>query len=235
MATTVEFAVTTKAGETRKRLEIDRLVVAGWAGRHRQAMEAHIRELEALGVARPSKTPTFYRVSHNLVTTAPSIQVSGDQSSGEAEVVVLGTDDGILVSVGSDHTDRLVERDGVTLSKQLCAKPVSSHAWLYDELVDHWDKLLLKSYLHQGGRRILYQTGSVSANKDPAELIDGFNKDSQASGNRQFGPGDVMLCGTLPVHGDIRGGEAFEVVLHDPVLLRELTHVYHIEALPIED
>ena len=141
----------------------------------------------------------------------------------------------MLVSVGSDHTDRLVERDGVTLSKQLCAKPVSSRAWRYDELVDHWDELVLESYLHQEGQRTLYQKGSVAANKDPLELIDGFNKDLRASGDRKFGSGDAMFCGTLPVHGDIRSGEAFEVVLHDPVLCREITNVYHIEVLPIED
>ena len=33
--------------------EIDSLVIAGWTGRNVVALEAHIKELEAIGVKRP--------------------------------------------------------------------------------------------------------------------------------------------------------------------------------------
>ena len=33
--------------------EIDSLVIAGWTGRNVEALEAHIKELEAIGVKRP--------------------------------------------------------------------------------------------------------------------------------------------------------------------------------------
>ena len=42
-------------------LDPDRLVVAGWTGRDAAAVEHHIEELAALGVARPSTVPVFYR------------------------------------------------------------------------------------------------------------------------------------------------------------------------------
>jgi hypothetical protein len=37
------------------------LVVAGWTGRNVAALEAHIKELEAIGVKRPKTVPIFYR------------------------------------------------------------------------------------------------------------------------------------------------------------------------------
>jgi len=34
---------------------------------------------------------------------------------------------------GRDHTDRKAETIGVSLSKQLCAKPVPAKSWRYSE------------------------------------------------------------------------------------------------------
>ena len=44
------------------------LVIAGWTGRDVEALEAHITELEQLGVPRPSSVPCFYRVGENQFT-----------------------------------------------------------------------------------------------------------------------------------------------------------------------
>ena len=51
------------------------LVVAGWTGRNVAALEAHIKELEAIGVKRPKTVPIFYRVSRSLLTTDDTIEV----------------------------------------------------------------------------------------------------------------------------------------------------------------
>ena len=67
------------------RREIKHLVIAGWTGRNVEALEKHIRELEALGVKRPKSTPIFYRVSADLLTTRPSIEVLGTGSTGDSE------------------------------------------------------------------------------------------------------------------------------------------------------
>ena len=42
---------------------IKSLVIAGWTGRNVAALEAHIKELEAIGVKRPKTVPIFYRVA----------------------------------------------------------------------------------------------------------------------------------------------------------------------------
>ena len=99
---------------------------------------AHIRELEELGIPRPSRTPIYYRCAAALLTTGDHIQVPGSTSSGEVEFVLVGSDDGLLLALGSDHTDRELEKTGVTLSKQLCAKPVAGRAWRLTDVASHW-------------------------------------------------------------------------------------------------
>ena len=49
---------------------VKNLVIAGWTGRNVAALEAHIKELEALGVKRPKSVPIFYRVAAQLLTNA---------------------------------------------------------------------------------------------------------------------------------------------------------------------
>ena len=215
----------TKAGEEALAAAVDALVIAGWTGRNREAMEAHIAELEAIGIARPKTVPMFYRVAAGLLTTAAEIQVSGPHSSGEAETVILNLDGRHYVAVGSDHTDRQAETVGVSLSKQMCAKPVGPAVWPYDEVAGHWDDLILRSWIEEDGGRSLYQEGAVAAMRPPAEL-QGLYGD--------LPEGAAMFGGTLAVRGEIRPAAAFEMELDDPVLGRRLRHRYAIVPLPVE-
>lgn len=207
---------------------IRNLVIAGWTGRNVEALEAHIRELEAIGVKRPRTVPIFYRVAVSLLTVAPTIQVMADKSSGEVEFVLYALDDAMWLGVGSDHTDRLAETVGVTLSKQMCAKPVGPTLWRYDEVLPHWDRLVLRSFVEDGSGRRLYQEGPVTNMRSPEDLIRLY------AGGDRLAPGTAMFCGTFAVHGDICYSGGFEMELEDPVLGRKLTHRYAIEQLPNE-
>jgi hypothetical protein len=207
---------------------LNNLVIAGWTGRNVAALEAHIRELEAIGVKRPKTVPIFYRVACSLMTTALFIEVMADKSSGEVEFVLFADDDGLWVGLGSDHTDRKAETVGVTLSKQLCAKPVGATLWRYDEVKPHWDKLVLRSYVPDGGKRRLYQEGPVTNMRSPEELIRLY------TGGDRLAPGTAMFCGTFAVHGEISYSGTFDMELEDPVLGRKLTHGYKIVSLPDE-
>jgi hypothetical protein len=208
--------------------EIDSLVIAGWTGRNVEALEAHIKELEAIGVKRPKSVPIFYRVACSLLTTATAIEVMADKSSGEVEFVLYALNDGLWLGVGSDHTDRKAETVGVTLSKQLCAKPVGATLWRYDEVKPHWDKLKLRSYVPDGGKRRLYQEGPVTNMRSPEELIRLY------TGGDKLKAGTAMFCGTFAVHGEISYSGTFDMELEDPVLGRKLTHGYKIVSLPDE-
>jgi len=214
-----------------RRLElsaIKTLVIAGWTGRNTEALEAHIKELEAIGVKRPKTVPIFYRVAYSLLTTAASIEVMADKSSGEVEFVLFSFDDGLWVGLGSDHTDRKAETIGVTLSKQLCAKPVGTTLWRYDEIKPHWDKLTLRAFVPDGGTRRLYQEGPVTNMRSPEELIRLY------AGGDKLPPGTAMFCGTFAVHGAISYSGTFDMELEDPVLGCRLTHRYSIVSLPDE-
>ena len=52
--------------------------------------------------------------------------ISADESSGEVEFVLIGWQGRTFVGLGSDHTDRKVESYSVTVSKQMCDKPMAS-------------------------------------------------------------------------------------------------------------
>jgi len=199
---------------------VTELVIAGWTGRDEQALRKHIRELEEIGVKPPKSTPIFYRVSSNLFCFSTEIQVSGPATSGEVEFVLVRTENELLVAVGSDHTDRKAETIGVSLSKQLCAKPVSNESWRYEEVKPHWERLVLRAWADGE----LYQEGPVTAMRSPEDLMARY----------PLKPGHAMFCGTLAAKGGIRPAGRFRMELEDPVLKRKLSHEYAIKVLPVE-
>ncbi|TPW29994.1 DUF2848 domain-containing protein [Martelella alba] len=225
----LSMTVSSAAGEKPTEITIETLVIAGWAGRDKDAMEHHIQELEALGVARPKQTPTYYRVSAARLTTAETIEASGKASSGEIEPVVLASDGKLFVGIGSDHTDREAETVGVTISKQMCEKPVSATVWPFEEVAEHWDKLILRSYIVENGARKLYQEGGVASLLHPADTM------AKYTGGKQLEDGTALFCGTLPAIGGIRSSDRFEGEIEDPVLGRSITFQYAIKTLPVAD
>lgn len=225
---TMTFEVDGAAGKAARAITVHQLVVAGWTGRDVVAMEAHIRELEELGVKRPAYTPVFYRVAAQRLDAQPAVQVSGTASSGEVEFLLVKDAGEILVGIASDHTDREVETYGITVSKQMCEKPCGPVLWRLADVQDHWDRLILRSYATIDGERVLYQEGNTTAMRAPADLLAKF-----AERGGEFTDGSAMLCGTLAAIGGIRPAQRFEIELEDPVLGRTLRHAYSIETLPI--
>jgi hypothetical protein len=211
--------------------EIRDLIIAGWTGRDKEAVEHHIAELEAIGVARPRTVPCFYRVGSNLLTTDAQLDMTGTDASGEVEFVLVSLPDGMYIGIGSDHTDRKVETYGVTVSKQMCPKPVSQELWPLQDVAGHWDSLLLRSWVTRDGKRELYQEGSVAKMLAPQDLIRRYLD----GGAGTLPVGTAMYCGTLSVIGKIGGGEKFEVELEDPVKKRSLRHAYSVRSLAYTD
>jgi hypothetical protein len=211
----------------RQAVPIEQLVIAGWTGRDAAAVEKHIQELEAIGVRRPASVPIFYRAAAARLTTDTLIEATGESSGGEVEFVLLQHRERLWVGAGSDHTDRQVEKYGVTVSKQMCDKPVAPVFWAYDDVVAHWERLLLRAYVTETGARVLYQEGPVTAMLDPAGLIARF------VGSSGLCEGTLMFCGTLAARGGVRPTEEFEFELEDPVLGRTIKHGYRVQSLPV--
>jgi len=223
----LQFQRLSKTGEDRVGVEIDQLIIAGWAGRNEAAIEHHIEELAALGIPRPSTTPLYYRVAAQTLTQDGRLVVLGPDSSGEVEPVVVAMADGLWIGIGSDHTDRKAEAQGIALSKQLCGKPVGRHLWSYADVEDHWDELEIRSWAIIDGERVLYQESPISALRTPRDLI------RKTAGSDSLPPGTLMFCGTPGAIGGIRPGTRFEMQILDPVLNRSLEHAYDIDPLPV--
>jgi len=205
------------------------VVIAGWAGRDTAAVRHHIQELSAIGVPPPSQTPLFYRVAADRLTQDEEVTVLGPNTSGEVEPVLVWTDDGLLVGVGSDHTDRDSERFGVAIAKQLCPKIVGRAFWAFEAVEERWDQLILRSYREVDGQSSLYQEGHLSALLPPAQLI-GFCRDG---GHGSLAAGSVLFCGTVPTRGGIERADALAIELFDPVTAAALRHRYRVRELPI--
>jgi len=221
------FTVVADGAATPLTLSIDQAVIAGWTGRDPVARDKHIAELEAIGIARPATTPIYYRCSARRLTTDDVIEVCGGDSSGEVEFVLIGWQGRILVGLGSDHTDRKVESYSVTVSKQMCDKPMSPVLWDLSEVIGHWDQMVLRSWAWFDGQRTLYQEGTLDAMLPVRELIErGFGKSG-------FPDGCAMFGGTFAARGGIRPSVRFEYELEDPVLQRKLTHAYDVIVLPV--
>ena len=221
------FTLVARGTRTPLRLSITQAVIAGWTGRDPVARDKHIAELEAIGIARPASTPIYYRVAAARLTTADRIEVSGAESSGEVEFVLIGAASRILVGVGSDHTDRKVEAYGITVSKQMCDKPMAPVLWELDEVIGHWDQLILRAFAVIGGARVLYQQGTLDGMLAVDELVQrGFDGGGLPEGCALFG-------GTFAAKGGIRPASRFEFELDDPVLTRSIRHGYDVIELPV--
>lgn len=204
---------------------IDTAIVAGWTGRDTAAVEHHITELAKLGVPRPSHTPLFYRVSTSRLTTAVDIECT-PASSGEVEPVLLHHRGQLWLGVGSDHTDRDLERHSVAMSKQLCDKPLARELWPYDEVSARWDELTLRSWVTEDATsESVYQEGTLAAILPVQKLL--------AQAQPRLTDGTVMFCGTLAARGGIRPARRFRYELGDPRCARTIAGAYATRVVPV--
>lgn len=207
----------TDAGQLACRLQ--RLVVAGWTGRDRAAVDHHIAELAAIGVPGPSTVPLYYEVAPDLATQAPEIAVLGSETSGEAEPLLLRTGGRLWLGLASDHTDRWLETVSVAHAKQACPKVLSVRLWPLDSLAGRLDGLVLHAEIGGG---TVYQSGTLAAIRPLEELLAAC----------PLGEDEAMLCGTLPVIGGVRPAESYVMRLadgdRDAIEMR-----YRVRPLPV--
>jgi hypothetical protein len=226
-ATEIVFTLEAKGGQLPLTLKLRQAVIAGWTGRDPVARDKHIAELEQLGIARPASSPIYYRVAARRLTTADAIEVSGSDSSGEVEFVLIGSGGRIFVGVGSDHTDRKVEAYGVTVSKQMCDKPLAPVLWNFADIADHWDRIVLRSFATIDGERVLYQEGRLDGMLGVDDLI------ARGFGGGKLPDGCAVFGGTFAAKGGIRSATRFEFEIDDPVLKRSIRHGYDVIELPV--
>jgi len=201
--------------------EVRDVVLAGYTGRDQEAVRLHVEELAAHGVPAPERVPAFYRVSRDRVVAARRIDVLGPETSGEGEFLIFRWDGELWIGVGSDHTDRALERESVTRSKQICPKVVAPGVWRLGTLRERWERLTLRSFAD--GR--VYQEGPAAALLDPEDI-------HAMALHRSAGDGEGLLVfsGTLPLLGELIYARRFAVELVDEVRGARLHVEYEIDA-----
>ncbi len=205
-----------------------RLLLAGFTARNQEAAMKHVEELKSHGVAAPDKIPAYYPVPRGLVTTDEEIEVLGSTTSGEVEVVFLFQGGNIYVGVGSDHTDRELEKASIAKSKIMCPKIISKELWNYEEIKGGWDGIILRSWIGETGQRKLYQEGSLSDFLPSEELIRQATKKVRDSDVE----GMVLFLGTIPtLEKSLLFSSAFEGELADASLGRSLGFRYTIRPI----
>ena len=205
-------------------VDVDVVAIAGFTGRDRTAVAAHLAELAELGVPTPASTPCFYQAAPTALTQADIVTVVGADTSGEAECVIVELGGERYLTVGSDHTDRAAEAIDIPLSKRVCPKPIARRGWRWSDVADHVAQLELRSWiLDDDGNEALYQDGLVAEFMDLDEIFTSIPIRRR--------PGALALfCGTLPAIGGIRPALGFRAELLDPVAgsaigLKYQTHV----------
>ncbi len=128
---------------------------AGYAGRDTAQVQHHVDELAMLGVPVPSRVPTLYPLSANLIAQVTEIQVQHERTSGEAEwALVVGDDEhDLLLTASCDHTDRALEVHGVAWSKQSAPDCLGDVAWRLADSDDDLDSFTLKAWVRHGKPR----------------------------------------------------------------------------------
>ena len=151
-------------------VEVRRIGCSRHAARDVDATIAGIAETRSKGYAMHPHAGVCFR-SRYLLTSEAAIEVQGAQTSGEVEFVALRHSGEIYISVGSDHNDRSLGEMTTTMlgkvcdsakMKQLAPAAVASKAWLYEEIKDHWDDIVLRSYVTVDGERTMLQEFSLS-------------------------------------------------------------------------
>jgi uncharacterized protein DUF2848 len=188
------------------------LVIAGFTGRDEASVADHVRELAAIGVPVPAVVPAFWPLDPALLTADRLIEVAGPDTSGEAEPVIIRHDGRLYLGVGSDHTDRALERSDIPGSKAACPKPLSPEVAQLPDLMDQsdWDQTELSCTVDDAP----YQHGTLAALRPPADLLTRL----QAACGPECDDGDlVMFCGTLPLlDGRFVAGTIWDLTLRRP-------------------
>lgn len=194
------------------------------------------------------------RKSRFLVTTENRIEVQGPYTSGEVEFVVLRARGEFLITAGSDHNDRSLGElwsPGLgrvfdsSKAKQMVPAVLAPDAWLYADVREHWDRLVLRSAVTVDGNRIPYQEFSL------AEVLDLEHYRSSVPWLEQDGGillgGSAAMLPSVPANvyafqalselpgtiDDLFFPADFHFELEDPVLDRRIRHAYSVLALEV--
>jgi hypothetical protein len=210
-------------GEIKKHeIDINKVIVVGYGGRNIDKIQEHIDELKELGIAPPPNVPMIY--PQKIEQLNFSNECHGSKfSSGETEYVLFHDGKEWLVTLGSDHTDREVEKEDILKSKSICDKPLATDFWKLADLKEDWDNIILRSYVTSNGEKFLYQEDTLEALLEVDVLLEKLDKLGEKDLEHT-----VIFSGTVPTKNGFIFGEKFEYEIEHPKFNRKIKHHYSI-------
>lgn len=183
-------------------------IVAGYTGRDAAAVQHHIDELAAIGVAPPPEVPMFYPVEAGTVNSDAEYTDSEHLTSGEIEPIYIRHDGVYYLGVGSDHTDRDLERTDIGDSKRACPKPVSREVIRIGTADDLAAFSLDEAIARCSVDGKIYQEGPLNSLRTPHDITTRLIDRLGLADDEDF----VCLGGTLPLlDGAFTPGERWSV------------------------
>lgn len=222
----LNFVINRLRGNEEVEISIPYMINAGYAGRTQDKIQKHIEELKKLGVPGPDEIPILFPITANKATQSEHIDVQGEQTSGEIEFVLLKHGEEWLITVGSDHTDRELEKISVAKSKQACPNILAKYLWPVNEILKHWDQVQLRSWVTENKKRILYQEATLEELLSFKKLLKFVKK--KAKGELENIP---IFSGTIPTLKGLIFADYFEMEIVDPILDRTIKHQYSVQPL----
>ena len=217
-------------GEVTKELkfEVRKLLLAGYTFRDQEQIKKHFEEVKKEGIAGPNSIPAFCSKLKDRITASDRIEVlPGIKTSGEAEYVLLIDGDDIYIGIGSDHSDRETEKYNMWVSKQICPCVISRNIWRYEDIKNHWDDIIKRSWVDNKGQRQLYQETRLGKFMGPEELL--AKAKERIHGDLT---GTVIFAGTEAVIGvEFIDSPHFEAELVDELSGRIISCAYDIEPI----
>lgn len=211
-----------------KKLVVESVYCIGYSGSDVEKVQEHIDELAELGIPKPPEVPMLYPVRVSSLNQDGIMEILGDETSGEAEIVLIfgEQEDEIYVSVGSDHTDRGLETVDINKSKQICDKPIAAEAWPLSAVIDHWNELKLISKVRINGEWVPYQEQFLSAIL-PLNKILAYLKQKNLGLTHS-----VVFAGTVPLLDGFKYGDGYEVSLVDND--KSITCTYSVKNVEVK-
>lgn len=247
----LNFTVHTKEyGKIPLTLQVDNMFGGGRSARHKTHFKDHMDDLTKFGIPQDPyemDAPVAFLTPPITATTSHKLLQYENATCGEVEPILLIDDQkNIYLTVGSEHLDRHMERGYKLKCKLFAQRVIAPDAWLYEDVKDHWDDLILRYYAYPDGgpgayvyptkaERVLGQEGECGQNYPPEPYLERLKRQTGVEDPRN----SAIFLGTIPWLTKLRDGgkgpflfaPAYEIEIEDPVLKRTIRHHYEVEVV----
>ena len=157
------------------------------------------------------------RITIDRLTSNPEIQVLGRDTTADAAIFLVGAGAGMLIGLASNHC-HLNQGD-----PQMFSKPVCRQIWRFDDVVSHWQELVIRA---AGPKDDVLQEGLVGNIAPVKEIVS-----EVSTGQSTLLSGTAIMCVGLAFEGKVALATSYCLTLSNPNTGRQLELLYNVREL----